>query len=130
MNQRTYRLYAVATVAAMGAAIGAATSIGQPVLGLLAFLAGTGIIYVLKQCVDTPLVDERIEGIAGRAALRTYQTTALFAALVGMVLIAMDAGGQRNPLYLAGMLFAGYAMLQIILYSLLFRHFYTKGEQP
>jgi uncharacterized membrane protein len=66
-----------------------ALSIGNPVLIVSLFVAGTVAIYLFKRRLSGEVEEERIYQVSQKASWVTYQIVVLSFAIGGLVLIAM-----------------------------------------
>ncbi|MBN2014756.1 MAG: DUF2178 domain-containing protein [Candidatus Altiarchaeota archaeon] len=127
MDYRRYRFYKLLFVMMLTALTAFFVVAGNYIIPLLAFVVACGLIYVLKARVDERLSDERVDGIAGKAARLTFSISAVVMALTGMVLIAVR---EEYPAYLL----TGYVLSYIVcgmmlIYVVFFMYYHRRGDQ-
>jgi len=103
MNMKQYRLYRMAIVMVMGAVIGWSVADKNAVLAVVAVVAGTALLYLLRKKViqllktqNEAIEDEMVYKISERASRMTLQIYMMTAAIVGMVLVALR---EQYPQY-------------------------------
>jgi uncharacterized membrane protein len=87
MNKIRYRIFKAIIVGAMGGIMGFSFARGFKYLPFIALIIGTGFMFILAMYKPRELKpDERINKIAGRAAIAAYQVFTLTIAVTGLIL--------------------------------------------
>jgi uncharacterized membrane protein len=126
MDSKTFSIYKIVIAGVLGMLIGSAVVIGNFIIPIIAVAAAWIIMYTLKKKVKGVLSDERIEKVAGKASYMTYMIMTLAMTLTGIVLMAMKAKLPYFEPVAYTLVYLACGMM--LLYSLLFRIYYSRGE--
>lgn len=126
MKYNEFRFYKILVVIALAIIIGNSVTTGNFIIPIVAFVAALLAILFLKTKVKDVLSDERIEKIGGGAARLTLVITAVAMAVTSFVMMALR---QKYPQLLpAGYAISYFACGMLLLYSVIFRYRYSRGE--
>ena len=126
MKKNQFSVFSLIIVVAVGAIVGFASSIGNPVLVGGGMFAGMAVLYLAKKTVNGVVEDEMNFHIGHLASSLTIKIVAICFTAVGSILISM-----RNiyPQYMDLGFFLAYAScLIILLYAILYSYYNRKYE--
>ncbi|MDD4331626.1 MAG: DUF2178 domain-containing protein [Methanosarcinaceae archaeon] len=123
MKRKQFRIIFALIAGLIGATVGFAVSVGEPLLVLAAVFAGTALIYLCKRKLEDRLEDERILQISRRTSQTVLQFVVLCSALGAAMLIALK---NLHPKYAEFGFFLAYASCGLLLLYTLFYMYYNK----
>lgn len=126
MKKNQFKVVSLIIVMAVGAIIGFASSIGNPILAGGGMFAGMAVLYLVKRTVKGVVEDEMNFHINHLASTLTLKLVAICFATVGAILIAMR---NTYPQYMDLGFFLAYAScLIIVLYAIFYSYYNSKYE--
>jgi uncharacterized membrane protein len=124
IKYKQYKLYKLLIVILLAIAIGLLVSAGNFILPLIIFIVAILFEFLLRGKVDTPLTDERLNNIGGKASRAVFVTFALLMAAAGIVLISLR---DLSPYCLIiGNMLLGIECSMMLLYAILFKYYSKK----
>lgn len=126
MKKNQFRVVSLIIVMAVGAIIGFASSIGNPILAGGSMFAGMAILYLAKRTVKGVVEDEMNFHISHLASTLTIKIVPICFATVGSILISMR---NTYPQYMdLGFFLAYTSCLIIVLYAIFYSYYNRKYE--
>jgi uncharacterized membrane protein len=126
MDSKTFSVYKIVIAAVLGILIGSTVVIGNFIIPIIAVAIAWIIMYALKKKVKGVLSDERIEKVAGKASYMTYMIMTMAMTLTGVVLMALRTKWPYFEPVAYTLVYLACGMM--LLYSLLFKIYYSRGE--
>ncbi|WP_321417656.1 DUF2178 domain-containing protein [uncultured Methanomethylovorans sp.] len=126
MKKEQFRVISLVTVVSVGAIIGFASSIGNPILAGGGMFAGMAVLYLAKRTVKGVVEDEMNFHINHLASALTLKLVTICFATVGAILIAMR---NTYPQYMdLGFFLAYTSCIIIMLYAIFYSYYNRKYE--
>ena len=124
MNHKKFFLYRIFIVIIIASLISNYVVNGNFIIPLFIVLLAMIGMFFLRRRVDGVLTDERVDAIAGKAARITFFVSVMVLALGGLVIIALRESYPEY--YLIGIVAAYFSAGMLVLYSLLFKYYFSK----
>jgi uncharacterized membrane protein len=126
MRENKFRFYKILIVVALAIIISSAVTTGSFVIPIVALVAAIVAILLLKTKVKDVMSDERAEKIGGFAARLSMTLTSIAMAITSFVFVALRQ--QYPELLTAGYVLSYFVCGMLILYSIVFKYKYSRGE--
>lgn len=121
IKYKQYKIYKLLMVIILTIAIGVLVSVGNFILALAVFAVVILLEFFLRRKIDTPLTDERMDNLGGRASRVVLVTFALLMAAAGIILVSLR---NLSPYCLIiGNTLLGIECSMMLLYAILFKYY-------
>jgi uncharacterized membrane protein len=128
MERKKFKLYWIIITIAVGFVIGLSAFRGEPIIAIVAVVAGMILLYSLKSRVKEVIEDERVYRISEKASRRTIQVVGTTTALIGLTIIGLSKSGYLD-LVEVGYSLACFATVLLMVYMIFYRYYTRKfGE--
>lgn len=124
INYKQYKLYKLLMVILLTIAITLLVSSGNFIFPLIIFAVAILFEFLLRKKVDTPLTDERLNNLAGKASRIVLVTFALLLAAAGIVLVSLR--NLSTYCLIIGNIFIGIECAMMLFYAILFKYYSSK----
>ena len=90
MNKKSFTLFRILIVVAIGIAVGWSVTAGNAIAPIPVVLIGIGLLYFTRSKVKDVLEDERLNTIREKSSRLTFQIFGITAAVAGAVMLALS----------------------------------------
>ncbi|MEJ2739957.1 MAG: DUF2178 domain-containing protein [Dehalococcoidia bacterium] len=90
MNKKSFTLFRILIVVAIGIAVGWSVTAGNAIVPIPVVLIGIGLLYFTRSKVKDVLEDERLNTIREKSSRLTFQIFGITAAVAGAVMLALS----------------------------------------
>ena len=96
MNKKSYTIFRILIVIAIGIAVGWSVTSGNAIVPIPVVLIGIGLLYFMRSNVKDILEDERLNKIREKSSRLTFQIFGITAAVTGAVMLALSKNMYPN----------------------------------
>ena len=125
MHISKFRIYKVIIAGGLGVAVAVAIGTDTPLIALAAVIAAIILAYILERSNKDIVRDERISKISGKAALASFNTLLILAAIASLI-IALFRSQLPEDVILFGSIMGYLVCAALILHICFYAYFSRK----